>query len=210
MKWLRSWGRCTRSALSKIHLVDKCLIIFMAVLLVQSVYSLFSEGDRGAETGSIDVVVRTSSASIFGYFLSANFIRQDKSKELNEPGNKKILPPEATHNATVDTVKNQIGFAEPAEASLEKTLEVGSGEGISQEKPSVEIASGRLQIVAAAGIGLFCLITLIVLRNLAQLEVNLQRVPSDSMAATVTQFRDFISGCVGFLIGCPTHSEADK
>ena len=35
---------------------------------------------------------------------------------------------------------------------------------------------------------------------------HLLPVESDSVAASVVQFRDFVSGCVGFLIGCPTHS----
>lgn len=56
----------------------------------------------------------------------------------------------------------------------------------------------------ATVIGLFCLVTLLVLRNLNQWGLA---VESDSAAASVVQFRDFVSGCVGFLIGCPTHSD---
>ena len=48
----------------------------MAVLLVQSAYSLFSGGKSAGEGGHIDVIVRTASAAVFGYFLSANFIRR--------------------------------------------------------------------------------------------------------------------------------------
>ena len=52
---------------------------------------------------------------------------------------------------------------------------------------------------------IFCLVTLLVLRNLSQWDLT--AAESDSVAATVVQFRDFVSGCVGFLIGCPAHTD---
>ena len=59
-----------------------------------------------------------------------------------------------------------------------------------------------LQVTIAMGIGLFCLCALLILRNLVQLGIVSPEF--DSVQATVIQFRDFISGCVGFLIGTPT------
>lgn len=217
MNWLRTCGRRMRTALSSIHLVDKCLILFMIVLLIQSIYSLFLQGDSGAETGSIDVVVRTSSASIFGYFLSANFIRHDKSREqktddsIKNTSKTQISPLDKSINenpsGVVEGPKGRIGFAETG-APEEVKLGVGKGENLSNDSPPAEITASRLQIIAATGIGLLCLAALIVLRNIAQFSGTFDGPPSDSAAATVTQFRDFISGCVGFLIGCPTHSKS--
>ena len=60
-------------------------------------------------------------------------------------------------------------------------------------------------MVVATGIGLFCLVALLVLRNLSQW--GLVSAESNSVASAVVQLRDFVSGCVGFLIGCPTHSD---
>ena len=54
-----------------------------------------------------------------------------------------------------------------------------------------------VQVVAATVIGLFSLSILLLLRWFG--------MPEDSAAtAMAAQFRDFVSGCVGFLIGCPT------
>ena len=66
-------------------------------------------------------------------------------------------------------------------------------------------AANCLQVAVATCIGLFCLVTLLVLRNLSQWDLT--AAESDSVAATVVQFRDFVSGCVGFLIGCPAHTD---
>ncbi len=57
----------------KIKLVDRCLIVFMMLLLAQCIYGLFSGESDNVYTVYIDVVVRSTSAAIFGYFLSANF-----------------------------------------------------------------------------------------------------------------------------------------
>ena len=63
-----------RTGLSKIHPVDRSLLLFLAVLLAQSAYSLFVPGGESQLSGDIDIIVRTSSAAIFGYLLSGNFI----------------------------------------------------------------------------------------------------------------------------------------
>lgn len=65
-----------RAAWQQLHLVDRCLLILMAILLAQSTYTLFFPAGYGQLSGSIDIVIRTSAAAIFGYFLSANFAAQ--------------------------------------------------------------------------------------------------------------------------------------
>ena len=52
----------------RVRLADGCLLVFLAVLLAQSAYSLFSAGS--AETEGIDIIVRTSAAGVFGHLLS--------------------------------------------------------------------------------------------------------------------------------------------
>lgn len=49
---------------------DLWLVIFLAVLLAQSAFSLFAPAPVDG-SGGIDVIVRTSAAAIFGYFLSS-------------------------------------------------------------------------------------------------------------------------------------------
>ena len=83
------------------------------------------------------------------------------------------------------------------------------GESLDQEGPESngpesngpDTVSGRLQILIATVIGVFCLVTLILMRDLGG---GSDAGWSATAAATITQFRDFVSGCVGFLIGCPT------
>lgn len=80
-----------RAAWQQLHLVDRCLLILMAILLAQSTYTLFFPGGEGQLSGSIDIVIRTSAASIFGYFLSANFAARDQ-QEPNAPSSSQEVP----------------------------------------------------------------------------------------------------------------------
>ncbi len=71
------------SILRKIRLVDKFLILIMTILLMQSAYALFFQETTSENANSIDTIVRTSAAAIFGYFISSNFI----NKETDDPDN---------------------------------------------------------------------------------------------------------------------------
>ena len=189
-----------RAVLANIHPVDKSLLLFMLVLLVQSAYSIFCPGGASQTAGEIDIIVRTAAAAIFGYFLSANFTRRTTSagQAPTDLAARKLEtgadPPSETPGPMA-----RIGFSDSAGTTAEPgTLQA-------EEAPSPEERTAScVQVTVAAVIGLFCLIVLLALRNLTQW--GLVSAESDSVAATVVQFRDFISGCVGFLIGCPTHS----
>lgn len=200
MKCLCIFFISIKDGLKGIHLVDRCLILFMIVLLLQSAYSLFFKSSLGSESGSIDVIVRTSSAAIFGYFLSANFIRHASPTEKKKKSEIKQKELEEIQSSVLeDSKKGQIGFLSSTKSG---TKERGEAEAL-QEIPEVKVA-GKLQIVTATAIGLFCLIVLLLLRNVSQWKPDISE--TSSMTATVAQFRDFVSGCVGFLIGCPTDS----
>ena len=182
-----------RAAMRRIHPVDKGLLLFMLILLIQSAANLFFPAGDSSTAGEIDIVVRTSAAAIFGYFLSANFIgRGEDDGQATKAAQAHILKA-GTSPVQDSTPRAQIGFSsgEPAE-------EPGAPELRPPEQPSL-----CLQVRCATFIGLFCLAALLLLRNLTQL--GIMPPPSDSVTGTIVQFRDFISGCVGFLIGCPTH-----
>lgn len=189
--WTTKLCTAIKRAAGRIHLVDWCLLLFMAVLMIQTAASLFFPGDPGGESDSIDIIVRTSSAAVFGYILSANFNRcASASASKTAEGRANEVQTAATREGPVA----QIGFQAPAEESggdLERT-----GPGVIQEENS-QTPENRLQIVTATVIGLFCLLTLLLLR---------WRGVPESGTAAVVQFRDFVSGCVGFLIGCPTQN----
>lgn len=165
-----------RRVFSKIPLVDKCLLIIFLVLMLQSAYSLFAHSPSNSEIEHVDVIVRTSAASIFGYLLSANFILQSRRKWTKEDGSNSTISSQSIETDTDDNTPNT-GSDEPDPVSTE-----------------------RIQIIVAATIGLFCLITLIVLRN----TWGTAMAESSGATATIAQLRDFVSGCVGFLIGCPS------
>ena len=55
----------------------------MLMLLFQSTYSLFDKQTLTNEINATDIVVRTSAAAIFGYFLSTNFSFQNNNKTTN-------------------------------------------------------------------------------------------------------------------------------
>ncbi len=164
----RVWNRI-RVSFRKIHLIDKCLLLLMLVLLSQSAYILLANNGSVAETNHIDVIVRTASASIFGYLISANFIQHGGS-----------APSETKEQQEPDTKAQQ-----------------------DEPRPPV---CARIQIITATAIALFCLITLIVVRNMS----GHDGTTNPSTAAVIAQFRDFVSGCVGFLIGCPTPKSEDR
>ena len=182
-----------QATLCRIHPVDKSLLLFMLILLIQSAVNLFLPVSGSSITGDIDIVVRTSAAAIFGYFLSANFIAHDEaSEQATQPAQAHILKA-GTGPVQDSAPRAQIGFSatEAASDSAAPPVQV--------PQPSIRC----LQVRAATFIGLFCLIALLLLRNLTQLGIVTPN--SDSVTGTIVQFRDFISGCVGFLIGCPTH-----
>lgn len=198
MKKLIIFRNRIRLALSNIHLVDKCLIIFMIILLLESAYQLFFGSNIGKDAGNIDVIIRTSTAAIFGYLLSTNFIRHipTNARQNHTTKNTASIPVENSN-----ALQSRIGFSTPDTASSEEKLEFG-GTSTSSEEVGDEATASRLQIIIAAIIGLFCLSALIILHNIPNISETIAK--SSSISATIVQFRDIISGCIGFLIGCPT------
>ncbi|MEG1869537.1 MAG: hypothetical protein RR205_01675 [Oscillospiraceae bacterium] len=172
MKILFKFVKWLKKELKKIHIVDKCLIVFMLILLIQSSYSLFCNQSATVETDGVDMIVRTSAASIFGYFLSANFIKkQSKASEQNNKINaEKEISTDINQNNTKDIAVN-----------------------ITKEKPSYGGSPSCVQIFIATSIGIFSLCVLLFFRDFDG--------GNQSALATVSQFRDFVSTCVGFLIG---------
>lgn len=196
---MRSCFATLRAGLARIHPVDKSLLLFMVLLLLQSAYSIFFPSEADPAVGDIDVIIRTSSAAIFGYFLSANFVNRSsvQTETVSAPA---PLTTAAQAGTEVSAPKSQIGFT-----AEDTALESGGTQSIpSPSLPAWLPDSSCLQVATATVIGLFCLLVLLILRNMGA--SGSQLLASDSVSATVVQFRDFVSGCVGFLIGFPTHA----
>ena len=61
------------------------------------------------------------------------------------------------------------------------------------EKPAVDTRTRpNLSVIVVALVGLFSLILLLIVRNFTTVTPN--------MAATLSQLRDFVCGCIGFLV----------
>ncbi|MEG2623210.1 MAG: hypothetical protein RSC06_09960, partial [Clostridia bacterium] len=76
----------TRCALRNMHLTDKCLLVFMLILLAQTAHNLFFHELAQQESSAFDVIVRTTMAAIFGYLISANFQDSGKTRPEDRPG----------------------------------------------------------------------------------------------------------------------------
>ncbi|MGL4790522.1 MAG: hypothetical protein ACRCW1_03850 [Anaerotignaceae bacterium] len=168
----------------KIVLVDKCLIILMSILMLQITYNVFMNVKISGEISSVDIVFRTAAASIFGYFLSANFIKNYKT-DTGEQLTEITKVEEGTVTAMEDTDVRENTSPSPV---IQKTSD--------------------LQIIIATVICIYCLISLAVIRNLSAFYPNFEK--TNSVLATGSQFRDFVSGGVGFLIGSLSQEEPKK
>lgn len=160
----------------EISIVDKSLIIIMIILLAQCIYNLFNSELINPNAISINVIVRTSVASIFGYFLSENFL---KSKDSN------IVVPLNTNNNSIDNSNSS--------CSKEKfSLNSSSG------KIKDYICNKFLQILISLSVCIICLLSLIIANNF--------NLISPAINPTVIQFRDLIGSCLGFLLGHSNNS----
>lgn len=162
------WMQRIRLYWSKIQLKDKFLIIFMMILLAQTIFNLFVKIKIGTYSTNIDTVIRTTTASIFGYFLSANFLVKKVVRDKKGA---------CSHS-------KKVCEEEPIRNSLEREAYL------------------KLQILIAGVIGLVSLVILIIAHDIAATEIT--------SLATLSQLRDFVSGCVGFLIGIPQDEEDDE
>lgn len=192
MRRLRTRWAAMRAAWRRIPIVDRGLMLFMAVLLAQSAYTMLFAVAENTAAENIDVVVRTSAAAIFGYFLSASFVTREAG----------VSPPAASGHI-LEMADGGDGGTEPqGKIGFVSDASDRTGGGMqTRMMPDSRQGGSRLQAAVATGIGLFSLVVLMVVRNSAQLDAAAAQ--SVTVTATVAQFRDFVSACVGYLIGCP-------
>ncbi len=175
-----------------IHLVDMYLIFFMLILLIYMGVRLFWQVPGSQDSSAVDIVVRTSAVAIFGYFLSGNFA-QNGSQTTNVQSS--VQPVELVAKASPENpVKNQIGFVKPeADSRQIGTLDT------STQADSPQIVCSKMQVWVVATVGLISLIILMIAREMVY--------SSPATAAAISQFRDYVSAGVGFLISCGRRAE---
>lgn len=186
--------RKMRKMLSETCLVDGILVLFMLILLSYLTFHLFTVVVTNGQNNAIDVVIRTSAAGIFGYFMSRNFGR--KPEEVSSQKTDAVYRNTISADST-----GQIGFRMRSETGsddadgqfTDPTAAMQTGKII--ETPSVVPSSkgcDRMQIIVISAVGLCSLIILLFARQFY--------TDSTEFTAIISQLRDFFSASVGFLI----------
>lgn len=163
------------------HISDKALIIIMLILLIQSIHNLFNPEPTEATALSVNIIIRTSIASIFGYFLSENFLKNNLTKSNNSIPT--INKTKIDDNNSEDNTNNLISCNNNPKNSNSKEY----------------ICNKTLQIIVALTVCIISLLSLII--------GNSFNLIPPSANPTVIQFRDLISGCIGFLVGHSSNSK---
>lgn len=173
-----------------ISLRDKCLIIFMIVLMAQLASSLFLNSSS-MYAPSVNIVTRTTISAIFGYFISSNFVSR---RDVNNKYKKK-------KNNSSDA-KGKIKCICELEEKVEEEINENMNEGMEERKTKGQQTEDRVQIMIISTIGLVSLMIVFLAHNLSNL-------PEDALV-TLSQYRSIISGCVGFLIGMPPEKNSRR
>lgn len=184
-----------RGTFAALCFVDKCLLLVLCLLLAQSAFALFFPV-TGSEAEHIDVIVRTATAAIFGYVISANFSRCGSEGRASKTASQTI----GFSAADQSTVSPRSGAAAPDNGAREGTNAV--------PPPALSRPDNRpnLQTLVTTCICLFSVLVLIAVRNAYAFGLSV----NSGATASVAQFRDFVSASVGFLIGTPSESGSSR
>lgn len=161
---------------ANICLIDKILILYMIILLAYTAVHLLGSTTM-QESTTVDTIIRTSASAIFGYFISNNFMKSNsgtKSKNISDSD---------IENSAADKITITQSNIMKQDTENEKNAAANSN-----------LCCSNLQIIVVSGIGLISLILLLVSRKFTQ--------TTPEFSATVSQLRDFLSACIGFLVSC--------
>ena len=191
LKWGGAILKRIRNMLSGVSLVDVVLVLFMMVLLAYLTAHLFTGIEPDKESNSIDIIVRTSAAGVFGYFISRNFGRKVRKTSSGSTS--------AVSRQTIDAATSSpIGFRAQSPSDPEQgTLNtVDPSAEVTEYADTVQAAAqcDRMQVIVVSAIGLISLIILLIARQIHS--------TAGDFAAIVSQLRDFLSASIGFLISC--------
>lgn len=175
-----------KDPIARIGLVDQFLILFMLILLLYTAISLFTGATDSQNGDMVDTIIRTSAASIFGYFISSNFAKANtKNAATDASGDHPELPEQADDEDRSVQPDGQTASASPAEEPTQGSVPA---------PPSDPTACGKLQVIIVSAIGGCALLLLFTAKFF---------IPEPAeISATLSQLRDFVSACIGFLVSC--------
>lgn len=193
---MKTWWKKVTAAVRSVSVVDRFLILFMVILFFYTTIHPFLWVDPPGATNTIDVIVRTSMASIFGYFLSSPFIQMGGSSRTSVPA-----PPVVSIQQEQDpspqaqgAARGAIGFRGPVSSGEE----AASGSALGETETPPTASGGRLQVAVVGMVGLVSLVVLLVIRQFQD--------ATPELSAIVSQLRDFVSASIGFLVSCGKNS----
>ncbi len=159
--------------------------------MIQSATALFVDV-KHEDIAQIDIIFRTAISSIFGYIMSmvstADFALKNKSVQ-NTPS-----PPKSIGFSSEEKdIPKAISLEESGANTVAELLTIDQPLSISGEK---KLFKANVQIIVLTSVCLFCLITLLVVRNFSE-----HMVANTTNGVTISQYRDIVSGSIGALIG---------
>lgn len=168
------------------------LLAIMFVLLIQSGITLFTPDYSSDTIDPIDTVLRTSMSSIFGYIISVVWNKNTQSNSTTSAQSKTQIGFTADSGESVskNVIKNAIKM-ETSTVDSTENQETGIAVAVAENK-----MSKKPQIIILAGICIYCLVVVIFWQTF-----ETSGVYGTTVIATLGQYRDFISGGIGALIG---------
>lgn len=157
----------------ELNIAFKALIIIgITLFLVVIGIAFFSDGGSGIKN-SLEVVFRSTLASVFGFLLSSNIKNNSKKK-----------------NAEMNKIQAELKKVESELELLDKSIELTDAK-CSLEENYTNKDINIVQIIIAISI---CIISILVI-GLLLITNNLENVPA------ISQIRDLMCSSIGFLIG---------
>lgn len=169
----------------EIAISDKALIIIISILLVQCVYNLFTPEPVSSNEITICVIVRTTVASIFGYFLSENFLNHNRSQQKNSKTEITVTSDDNINiNDYLKTSNNN---------NVTSKFKTKNKSSTDQTESKYYICNRTLQVIIALSVCIITLGSLLIAHDF--------HLISEDTNPTIIQFRDLIASCIGFLLG---------
>ncbi|SCJ03404.1 Uncharacterised protein [uncultured Clostridium sp.] len=185
-------SRYIKKCWREISFKDKGLILIMIALLLQCIHSLYNPVPTNSDYSNINIIMRTSVAGIFGYFLSSNFLSNLDATKNNQSTEHKLM--------ILDQLLKDDKISEEIKDEYNKQLKEDRIE--EKEDEEIYLCNKSLQNGIAVGICLIIIFSLVI-------GVNFNLIV-DGASVTIAQFRDIVSGCIGFLLGNNNSDSAKK
>ena len=174
----------------EIAISDKALIIIISILLVQCVYNLFTPEPVSSNEITICVIVRTTVASIFGYFLSENFLNHNRSQQKNS---KTEITVTSDDNININDYLKISNNNNNNNNNVTSKFKTKNKSATFQTESKYYICNRTLQVIIALSVCIITLGSLLIAHDF--------HLISEDTNPTIIQFRDLIASCIGFLLG---------